>query len=68
VTLEIDTSAENAHELIDAAIQDYAFSAARFVDGETVELWFASTMLELTPIFERMQEKPGHSTVWGKAD
>lgn len=66
--LDIDITAEDAMDKIDEAMKLYAFSAARFVGGETVELVFASTELELKPVFERMQEKPGHSTLWGKAD
>ena len=38
---EIDTKAEDAMDRIDEAMKLYAFSAARFVGGETVELVFA---------------------------
>jgi hypothetical protein len=63
---EIDTDAEDAMSQIDAAMKEYPYSAARFLNGDTVELWFASTDLELQPILERMNEKSGEVTSWCK--
>ncbi len=64
----LDVDVEDPHAAIDEAIGKYPYSAARFVDGITVELWFVETQQELEPILERMRQRPGHTTSWAKGN
>lgn len=68
MTHEINLAAENVEELLDAAMEIYPYSAARFLGGETVEIWFADTELELSPIVQRMKQRPGETSLWAKSN